>query len=103
MYRVEAEKHGTRKAEHVCGMSGYNGMIDPPCPGCEVTRELLRPAQTIPITTPSQMADFRMANPKAPAQKYTLLPTDAQARKDTPVVTGVLDYFPLAIAYVAHV
>lgn len=21
--------------EHVCGLSGYNGMIDPPCPGCE--------------------------------------------------------------------
>jgi hypothetical protein len=20
---------------HVCGLSGYNGMIDPPCPGCE--------------------------------------------------------------------
>jgi hypothetical protein len=21
--------------EHVCGLQGYNGMIDPPCPGCE--------------------------------------------------------------------
>ncbi len=21
--------------EHVCGLSGYNGMIDPPCPACE--------------------------------------------------------------------
>jgi hypothetical protein len=23
------------KTEHVCGLQGYNGMIDPPCPGCE--------------------------------------------------------------------
>ena len=21
--------------EHVCGLQGYNGMIDPPCPGCQ--------------------------------------------------------------------
>ncbi len=21
--------------DHVCGLSGYNGMIDPPCPACE--------------------------------------------------------------------
>ena len=32
-----------------------------------------------------------------------LLPTDAQARKDTPLCTGVLDYFPLALAEVARV
>ncbi|ERR1700678_1031645 len=31
------------------------------------------------------------------------LPTSSQERKDLPVVTGVLDYFPLAIAYVAYV
>ena len=30
-----------------------------------------------------------------------LLPTDAQERKQIPVVSGVLDYFPLAIAEVA--
>ena len=27
--------------------------------------------------------------------KDSLLPTDAQARKNTPLCTGVLDYFPL--------
>jgi hypothetical protein len=32
-----------------------------------------------------------------------LLPTDPQARKDLPITTGVLDYFPLAIAEVARV
>ena len=31
------------------------------------------------------------------------LPKDAQERKDTPIVTGVLDYFPDAIAEVARV
>ena len=32
-----------------------------------------------------------------------MLPTDAKARKDTPLCTGVLDYFPLALAEVARV
>lgn len=31
------------------------------------------------------------------------LPTNAQKRKDTPIVRGVLDYFPAAIAEVARV
>jgi hypothetical protein len=33
----------------------------------------------------------------------SLLPTDHAERKATPVTTGVLDYFPRAIAYVAKV
>ncbi len=33
--------------------------------------------------------------------KPMLLPTDAQERKQIPITTGVLDYFPLAIAEVA--
>lgn len=33
--------------------------------------------------------------------KPMLLPTDAQERKRIPITTGVLDYFPLAIAEVA--
>jgi hypothetical protein len=32
-----------------------------------------------------------------------LLPADAAVRKATPITTGVLDYFPRAIAYVAQV
>jgi hypothetical protein len=32
-----------------------------------------------------------------------LLPSDPAARKDLPITTGVLDYFPLAIAEVARV
>lgn len=27
---------------HVCGLSGYNGMIDPPCPGCEAREKAFR-------------------------------------------------------------
>lgn len=32
-----------------------------------------------------------------------MLPSDAKERKDTPIATGVLDYFPLALAEVARV
>jgi hypothetical protein len=32
-----------------------------------------------------------------------LLPTDAAARKEYPIVTGLLDYFPSALLEVAHV
>ena len=31
-----------------------------------------------------------------------MLPTDAKARKQTPIASGVLDYFPDALAAVAH-
>lgn len=37
----------------------------------------------------------------APKQTEMLLPTDAAERKKIPIVSGVLDYFPLAIAEVA--
>lgn len=33
----------------------------------------------------------------------TVLPTDSQERKDTPIYSGVLRYFPRALAYVAKV
>ena len=32
-----------------------------------------------------------------------VLPTDAKARKDTPIFSGVLRYFPRALAYVAEI
>ena len=43
----------------------------------------------------------RITAPAAPAPKQMRLPTDAQERKGIPITTGVLDYFPLAIAEVA--
>lgn len=30
-----AEPPARPSPEHVCGLQGYNPMIDPPCPGCE--------------------------------------------------------------------
>lgn len=36
-------------------------------------------------------------------EQQNVLPEDSQARKDIPITTGVLDYFPAAIAYVAKI
>lgn len=36
------------------------------------------------------------------SQQYVVLPTDSAARKQTPLVTGCLDYFPDALAAVAR-
>lgn len=41
------------------------------------------------------------SQPEAPTAPDMILPTDAAARKGMPITTGVLDYFPLAIAEVA--
>lgn len=38
-----------------------------------------------------------------PGVPTTMLPTDAKERKATPITTGVLDYFPLALAEIARV
>ena len=50
---------------------------------------------------PTGVVPRRITAPAAPAQKQMLLPTDSQERKGIPITTGVLDYFPLAIAEVA--
>lgn len=36
-----AAPSGKPEAEHVCGLQGFNPMIDPPCPGCEARRKTL--------------------------------------------------------------
>lgn len=42
--RATAEtKAATPKPEHVCGMMGYNGMIDPPCPACSPEKAGAKP------------------------------------------------------------
>jgi hypothetical protein len=41
--------------------------------------------------------------PKAKVEKTMLLPSDPAERKGIPITTGVLDYFPLALAEVARV
>ena len=50
---------------------------------------------------PTGVVPRRITAPAAPAQRQMLLPTDSQERKGIPITTGVLDYFPLAIAEVA--
>ena len=37
------------------------------------------------------------------SQTTSILPTDPKVRKDHPIARGCLDYFPRAIAYIAHV
>lgn len=46
-----------------------------------------------------------MSNDNSAASKaeHSLLPTDARERKTFPIATGVLDYFPAALAEVAKV
>ena len=43
-----------------------------------------------------------MATPEVDMRQQYALPTDSAARKTIPVATGVLDYFPAAIAAVAE-
>lgn len=41
--------------------------------------------------------------PPAPPAQAAILTTDKAARKEMPIARGVVDYFPLALAEVAHV
>lgn len=55
----------------------------------------------------SQCANIRCGGRLYPSSTKTvipemILPADSAGRKDTPITTGVLDYFPLAIAAVAR-
>ena len=50
------------------------------------------------VSVPTGVVPRRATAPAAPKQ---MLPTDPQERKGIPITTGVLDYFPLAIAEVA--
>jgi hypothetical protein len=36
---TDPDKLPAAKSSRVCGLQGYNGMIDPPCPGCEANRK----------------------------------------------------------------
>ena len=47
-------KPGT-EARHVCGLAGFNPMIDPPCPGCAARSNIVRFQNDIPI--PAKLPD----------------------------------------------
>ena len=53
-------------------------------------------------TETQQKLDRAVAKIEAELAKHSVLPTDAKARKSVPITTGVLDYFPLALAAVAE-
>lgn len=44
-----------------------------------------------------------MPNPSDVASAPSILPTDSALRKETPICTGVIDYFPRALAYIARI
>jgi hypothetical protein len=60
---------------------------------------------TLPLGAQGIGVDLNEAKPRTNEAdlRTMLLPSDPAARKDLPITTGVLDYFPLAIAEVARV
>ena len=61
------------------------------------------PPKTYPSRGALQANGNRDTKTPEPTSTSTSLPTDPKERKTYPVGTGVLDYFPLALAEVAHV
>ena len=53
--------------------------------------------------TLSNIAKESAPYPAATTRSLNVLPTNPQERKDIPLCTGVLDYFPLALAEVAKI
>lgn len=50
-----------------------------------------------------RMGDTAITETFVPIKAETLLPTDPRARKGFPIASGVLDYFPAAIAAISEV
>lgn len=80
-------------------------------PGCKLSL-CGCPYDMIPgavVTCPTCMRLMQSAGPgnvrlvAMVAEKKPFLPLDSQARKDIPLCTGLLDYFPAALAAVAQV
>lgn len=80
-------------------VNGYPNPIGP--------RDILRPkARGIEFNVPGFLLGMAMMEEDAPEitpQGADVLPTDSGARKDVPITTGVIDYFPAALAAVAVV
>jgi hypothetical protein len=51
----------------------------------------------------AQLREDETAGRRRPSAPKTALPIDSEARKNIPLCTGLLDYFPAALAAVAHV
>ena len=59
-----------------------------------------------PTATRSEIVAYRVVKQcyaPTPAEREMLLPADPKERKALPITTGVLDYFPLALAYISKI
>lgn len=77
--------------------------------------DLMASSVSIPALTDEEVSDYLARGradtlpPPYDGKGYTLraasavLPTNSQERKDTPIYSGVLRYFPRALAYIAKV
>lgn len=86
----------------VCNCEFKNGASDI-CSHC--TRELANvgASRTTSTCSPERREGLRQISAIGQETHEPKLPTDSQARKNLPVASGVLGYFPLAVAYVALV
>lgn len=89
----------------VCGEQPLHGPAISPDPSYHVYHEPSSAYYDREVTDASPLPAAASPEPAGEFSEgmHTHLPSDAQARKDCPVVTGLLDYFPLACAYVGHV
>jgi len=97
-------------AKHICEWHASHGLsLEPPVRSEIVLTQTQREhAEQIRVQrqknpfarTPEGDINWKIANPSLAA---ALLPTDPKVRKSYPIGTGVLDYFPLALAEIARV
>lgn len=76
-----------------CDVHGISHPMYEDCPKCKV---ILKGG------TGSSAARVRVNNPPTLTNKFTLLPTDATARKGVPLYSGLVKYFPDALIEVAR-
>jgi hypothetical protein len=69
----------------------------------EAEAAIPRRARYVGEADPNRYRVRSRAEAMAPAAKAPVLTTDKQARKEMPIARGLFDYFPLAVAEVAHV
>lgn len=77
-----------------------------PCVSCAGTAAMpnyVAAGHPAPTASAAAPAARPVMAPMLRKQQAMILPTDSEERKGIPICTGVLDYFPLALAEVARV
>lgn len=89
---AEAENPAIGKSCEGCAFNRWDPdcMVVSKAHGCSANRVIFKRVESASLEP-------------AASEKQMILPTDPQARKGMPITTGVLDYFPLALAEVAVV